>query len=321
MRALVLHCGSVSLKTDYPVPEPGSNESLIRVLRAGICETDLQLIQGYMQFQGVLGHEFVGIAQDGPYKGERVVGEINCSCHQCETCRSGLPNHCPRRTVLGILNHDGAFADYIAVPRRNLHRVPAEISNEHAVLTEPLAAAFQIPVQLDLQPSARILVLGAGRLVNLCAQVTKSYGCQVMVIGKHPSKLALLEQLGIEVQLLSQVEPFRDFDVVIACTGSASGLPVALRFVRPRGTIVLKTTLALEQTMSFAPFVIDEIRLVGSRCGPFERALQALKSRHVDVAPLISETYPLSNARLALERARTSDSLKILLDAEESSSG
>lgn len=314
MRAVVLSPDGVSFDSDYPRPEPADGEILVRVLRAGICETDLQLIEGYMGFQGVLGHEFVGVAEQGALKGERVVGEINCNCRNCDDCRAGRGNHCPNRSVLGILNHDGAFADCVAVPEHNLHRVPDEVSTDAAVFTEPLAAAFQIPVQLPLQTGQRVIVLGDGRLGNLCAQVIKLQGADVSVIGKHASKLSVLDDLGIDTVLLSDASRERSADVVVDCTGSPSGLPLALELVQPRGTIVLKTTVAGQQTLSLAPVVIDEVTLIGSRCGPFETALQALKQRQVDVLPLISARYRLDDAILALQQAQTTAALKILLD-------
>ncbi len=313
MRAVVLDEG-VHMRTDYPDPVAGPGEVLVRVLCAGICETDLQLIRGYMGFKGVLGHEFVGVAQTGPFAGRRVVGEINCACRHCDLCRRGLPTHCSNRSVLGILQHDGAFADVIAVPQENLHLVPENMPTDVAVFTEPVAAAFQIPAQMMIGRDDRVVVLGDGRLGNLCAQVLAGHADDVLVIGKHPEKLALVDALGIRTALLQDVEPTRGADVVVDCTGSESGLPTALRLVRPRGTIVLKTTVAGEQTLAWAPFVIDEITLIGSRCGPFDQALRALSEGLVDVEPLISQRYDLSRGVEALEHARTKPVLKVLLD-------
>ena len=289
---------------------------MVRVTRAGVCETDLQLIKGYMGFRGVLGHEFVGVAESGPYAGRRVVGEINCACWTCVTCRNGFPTHCPNRTVLGILNHDGAFADLIAVPQRNLHPVPDSIPDDVAVFTEPVAAAFQIPAQLEIRKTDRIVVLGDGRLGNLCAQVLASIADDVLVVGKHAEKLGLLEALGVKTALLDDELPARAADVVVECTGSESGLPTALTLVRPRGTIVLKTTVAGTQTLAWAPFVIDEVTLVGSRCGPFDRALEALEKGLVDVQPLIADRFNLSNGLMALQRAQQKGVLKVLLEME-----
>ena len=313
MRAIVLD-DQVSLATGRPTPTPAAGEVLVRVLRAGVCETDLQLIKGYMGFRGVLGHEFVGIAESGPMAGRRVVGEINCACWVCDTCRMGLPTHCPNRTVLGILNHDGAFADLIAVPQRNLHAVPDTLSDDVAVFTEPVAAAFQIPVQLTIGKKDRIAILGDGRLGNLCAQVLARLSDHVLVIGKHREKLALLSSMGIATAMLSDSIDARSFDIVVDCTGSESGLPTALRLVRPRGTIVLKTTVAGEQKLAWAPFVIDEVTLIGSRCGPFDKALEALEQGHVQVQPLISDRFDLSRGVDALDRAQTKGILKVLLD-------
>lgn len=313
MRALVLD-DQVSLRASHPAPVAAEGEVLVRVTRAGVCETDLQLIKGYMGFRGVLGHEFVGVAESGPFEGRRVVGEINCACWRCQTCREGRHTHCPNRTVLGILNHDGAFADLIAVPQRNLHLVPDALADDAAVFTEPVAAAFQVPAQVRIGREDRIVVLGDGRLGNLCAQVLARLSSRVLVIGKHAEKLARLAALGIATAVLSDPVDERAWDVVVDCTGSASGLPTALRLVRPRGTIVLKTTVAGEQTLAWAPFVIDEVTLVGSRCGPFDQALSALERGDVQVTSLITDRFDLSQGLEALARAQATSALKVLLD-------
>ena len=313
MRAVVLDDG-VRYRTAQPAPTPAAGEVLVRVVCAGVCETDLQLIKGYMGFRGVLGHEFVGVAESGPFAGRRVVGEINCSCGRCETCLLGLRSHCPNRTVLGILNHDGAFADLISVPQENLHVVPDSLSDEVAVFTEPVAAAFQIPAQITIGRGDRLIVLGDGRLGNLCAQVLATLSDDVTVVGKHTHKLALIDSMGIRTALLSDTLPPRSADLVVDCTGSETGLPTALRLVRPRGTIVLKTTVAGVQTLAWAPFVIDEVTLVGSRCGPFDQALRALDQGVVKVQPLISDRLDLSDGLRALERAQAKDVLKVLID-------
>lgn len=320
MRALLFD-GRLSFREDYPVPRPKDGEVLVRVQTAGVCETDLQLMKGYMGFRGVLGHEFVGVAETGPLAGRRVVGEINCACGACELCQAGLGTHCPNRTVLGILNHDGAFADLIAVPQVNLHEVPDAIPNDVAVFTEPVAAAFQIPAQVPIATTDRIIVLGDGRLGNLCAQVLAGRSNHVLVVGKHPEKLALLADQGIDTALLSDPIDGRAADIVVDCTGSPTGVPTALRLVRPRGTIVLKTTVAGEQTLALAPFVIDEVTLVGSRCGPFDEALAGLEAGVVDVRPLIAERYGLSEGVHALARATAPGVLKVLLDIDKSFHG
>jgi threonine dehydrogenase-like Zn-dependent dehydrogenase len=313
MRAIVLD-DRVMVQESRPAPNPGDGEVLVRVRCAGICETDLQLIKGYMGFRGVLGHEFVGVAESGPMAGRRVVGEINCACWTCATCRRGLHTHCPNRTVLGILNHDGAFADLIAVPQRNLHAVPDSLSDEIAVFTEPVAAAFQIPAQVPIRTQDRIIVLGDGRLGNLCGQVLARLSNHVLVIGKHPQKLTLLKTFGLSTALVSEPLDERSADIVVDCTGSETGLPTALKLVRPRGTIVLKTTVAGTQTLAWAPFVIDEVTLVGSRCGPFDQAITALENGEVNVQPLISERFDLSKGIEALERAQAKSVLKVLLN-------
>jgi threonine dehydrogenase-like Zn-dependent dehydrogenase len=314
MRALVLDSSGVRLQLDRPEPVPAPGEVLVRVLRAGICDTDRQLIRGYHGFQGVLGHEFVGVALGGPFEGQRVVGGINCSCGTCETCAAGNGGHCPHRTVLGILGHDGAFADLISVPERNLHVVPDTIDTDAAVFTEPLAAACQIPAQLPIRPTDRIVILGDGRLGNLCAQVLVGIADDVLVVGKHPEKLALLDSLGIQTCLLASRPLDRTADIVVDCTGSESGLSTALEMVRPRGTVVLKTTMAGTQTLSLAPVVVDEVTIVGSRCGPFDRALDALANGLVDVQSLISDRFDLNNGVKAIERAGEHGVLKVLLD-------
>jgi threonine dehydrogenase-like Zn-dependent dehydrogenase len=310
MRALLLN-GQVSFRPDYPEPAVSGDDVLVRVLTAGVCETDLQLIRGYMGYAGVLGHEFVGVAETGAFAGRRVVGEINCACGTCAMCARDLPTHCANRTVIGILRHDGAFADYVVVPQRNLHLVPESVPDDIAVFTEPVAAAFQILVQVPVRASDRVIVLGDGRLGNLCAQVLAAVTSRLTVVGKYPEKLALLRARGIETAFVGELAGDEPADIVVDCTGSDTGLPTALRLVRPRGTIVLKTTVAGMQTLAWAPFVINEITLVGSRCGPFDRALVALERGEVDVRPLIQERLPLERGIEALELAKRR--LKVLL--------
>jgi len=320
VRAIVLEGDRVSYEASRDVERPRFGEAMVQVIRAGVCETDLQLIRGYMGFRGVLVHEFGGIAEEGPYAGRRVVGEINCSCWTCDTCLAGRPTHCPNRTTIGINRHDGAFAEYIPVPQRNLHLVPDAMPTDVAVFTEPVAAAFQIPAQLSLNPADRVVVLGDGRLGNLCAQVLAGICDRVLVVGKHREKLALLDDLGIETAVLDDVRGVRGqadqekADLVVDCTGSETGLPAALQIVRPRGTIVLKTTVAGMQKMPWAPIVIDEVTIVGSRCGPFDRALDALEAGNVDVLPMISERFDLSRGVDALDAAQRKDVLKVLID-------
>ena len=326
MRALVLDGDAVSLQAERPVPTPGDGEVLVRVLRAGVCDTDLQLVAGYMNFSGVLGHEFVGIAEEGPFTKRRVVGEINCNCRRCATCLAGRPTHCPHRTTIGVAGHDGAFADYVTVPQHNLHLVPDTLPTDVAVFAEPVAAACQVPCQLSLKRTDRVIVLGDGRLGNLCTQVLAGICDSVLVVGKHPEKLALLDALGIDTVLLAAlpddlpVDLLSDrlADVVVDCTGSDTGLPLALNLVRPRGTIVLKTTVAGTQQMPWAPVVIDEVTIVGSRCGPFDRALEALETGSISVPPLVSKRFDLSDGVGALDAARQRGVLKVLIDVASS---
>jgi threonine dehydrogenase-like Zn-dependent dehydrogenase len=321
MRALVLEGGRISLQTGRADPVPAPGEVLVRVIRAGICETDLQLIRGYKDFTGILGHEFVGTALSGELEGRRVVGEINCSCWTCDACLAGRATHCPARTVIGIHEHDGAFADLLAVPERNLHAVPDAIETDAAVFVEPVAAAFQIPSQIAIARGDRIIVLGDGRLGNLCAQVLASLSDHVTVVGKHRNKLSLLTDLGIDTCLLDERPADRAADIVVDCTGSGSGFTDALSLVRPRGTVVLKTTIAGTQTLALAPIVVDEITVVGSRCGPFDRALDALAKGLVEVNALVSERFDLSEAPRALQRAAEPGVLKVLLDVGQERNG
>jgi threonine dehydrogenase-like Zn-dependent dehydrogenase len=316
MQALRLSGGHVRYTDAHPDPRPAAGEVPVRVIQAGICETDLQLMRGYMGFEGILGHEFVGIARQGRFAGRRVVGEINCACGECERCHAGLGNHCPHRSVLGILGHDGAFAETVCVPEENLHPVPDDLSDDEAVFTEPVAAALQIAAQLNLDDYPQAIVLGDGRLGNLCAQVLAMHNCRTTLIGKHAEKLAILDEMGIDTALLADVTPERSADLVVDCTGSPTGLPTAVSFVRPRRTVVLKTTIAGDTGPNLAPLVIDEITLVGSRCGPFDAALEALAAGDIRVTPLISARFPLSDGEQALQQAAQPGQLKVLLDID-----
>lgn len=311
MRAIVFD-QTLQFRRDAALRSPGSDEVIVDVIQAGICETDLQLCKGYMGFSGTLGHEFVGIARSGRFVGLRVVGEINCACHACEMCRRQLSNHCPNRTVIGIVAHDGAFADSVIVPDRNLHAVPDHVSDAEAVFVEPIAAACRIAEQIPLAGGEIVTVLGDGRLGNLCAQVLRHHGCRVRVVGKHEFKLRILQQLDIPTIKLEDLQPVRDSDIVVDCTGSPTGLTTALQLVRPCGTIVLKTTVAADQTLHMAQFVIDEITLLGSRCGPFANAIELLSSRAISVESLLTATYPLEAATTAFEHAVRKDALKVL---------
>jgi threonine dehydrogenase-like Zn-dependent dehydrogenase len=283
---------------------------VVEVVVAGICDTDLQLARGYMGYQGILGHEFVGRTADGL----RVTAEINNACGRCATCSEGRPNHCPERTVLGILNHDGAMAEAVAVPRANLHPIPESLGDRSAVFVEPLAAAYRMVEQVEPGPGTRMAVLGDGKLGLLCTMASRGTGADVHLIGKHDAKLALAGA-GVATHRLELADSLaRSFDVVIDATGSKTGLPTALRLVRPCGTIVLKTTVAGEYQVNLAPIVIDEVRVIGSRCGPFPRAVAALASGEVDVRPLTGQVFPLDEAEAAFRAAAEPGARKVLLE-------
>jgi threonine dehydrogenase-like Zn-dependent dehydrogenase len=276
----------------------------------------LGVVKGYMGFTGVMGHEFVGRVLHGPadWKARRVVCEINCVCGRCERCTSGLSNHCPNRTVIGIDGHPGCFAEQIAVPVRNLHAVPDPVPDEQAVFVEPLAAAIQITRQVDIGRADRVVVLGAGRLGQLVARVLKHSTDDLLLVGRHEMKLQAAEKQGIRTAGSEQFSPNRDADVVVDATGSAEGFATAMQAVRPRGTIVLKSTVALGTEINLAPLVVDEITVVGSRCGPFPDALGMLAAGEVDPAALISRVMPLSGGPAVLDQARDPENLKVLVD-------
>jgi alcohol dehydrogenase len=315
MRALVF---DQQLKFNPRQPEPprDQGDSLLRVRQAGICATDLEIVKGYMGFKGVLGHEFVGEVAESPNRelvGRRVVGEINIACGRCDLCLSGLSSHCRGRSVLGILNHDGAFADLVRLPAANLHALPDSIDDDQAVFVEPLAAAFQVLKQIKPDSKTWVTVLGDGRLGLLVAQVLRNAGCPVRVIGRHRSKLALCEKWSIRSRPLDEIVPRHDQDVVVDCTGRAEGFETAMQMVRPRGTIVLKSTVAAGAPLNLAPLVVDEISVIGSRCGPFREAIRALSEGQVDVASLIHRRMNLEQGVEAMAMAARPGVLKVLL--------
>lgn len=314
MKALVFD-GEIRLE-DRPMPERGPGESLIRVLTAGICNTDLEIMKGYMGFNGVLGHEFVGVVEESDtesLQGKRVVGEINCACHQCDFCNRELPNHCSNRTVLGILGRDGAFAEYLTLPDENLHLVPDGLEDERAVFTEPIAAAHRILEQMRIDEDDKVAVLGAGKLGQLIAQVLNPKSKHLVCIGRNNWKLEILKELGISTIIASEPMQRNSMDVVVDATGSYEGFTRALELVRPEGTIVLKTTVTHPTALEMSLPVINEVRVIGSRCGPFRPALEALNTNSVSVTPLISETYSINEGQHALRRASADDVMKVLL--------
>jgi alcohol dehydrogenase len=308
MNALVFD-GQLTLRRDYPAPFV-VGESLVRVIRAGICNTDLEIIKGYMGYRGVLGHEFVGIVEEGEMKGARVVGEINAYDGICPTCLRGDVTHCPNRTTLGIVKRDGAFAEFLTLPTRNLHRVPDSVTDAQAVFTEPLAAAFEITDRIHIRPTDRLCVIGDGKLGLLCAQVLHLTGCDLLAIGRHADKLEILRQRDIATT--TTPDSIRgQFDVVVDCTGHASGFDLARKLTRPRGTLVLKSTFHGRQETAFAPIVIDEISIVGSRCGPFAPALRLLEKKLIDVDSMISAEYSIAQGIEAFERGVAPGVLKV----------
>jgi threonine dehydrogenase-like Zn-dependent dehydrogenase len=315
MRALLFD-GASARVVERPEPGPLPDHALVRVSLAGICNTDLEIARGYLGFRGILGHEFVGRVAEGPaeWLGRRVVGEINFACRACPTCAGGLPRHCPARTVMGIVGADGAFAELVRVPVANLHAVPDALSDEAAVFCEPLAAAFEILEQARVEPGLRCTVLGDGKLGLLAAQVLALAGARVLAVGRHPEKLAILRARGIEAVEEREWRGERA-PLVVEATGSPRGFERAVAATLPRGTLVLKSTLAERPAVDLAPLVIHEISVVGSRCGPFPPALHALETRAVEVLPLVCDRIPLASADDALRRAARPGALKVLVEA------
>jgi len=315
MQALWLENHQLSMK-EIPKPEK-LGEALIRIRKAGICGTDLELVKGYYPYTGVPGHEFVGEVIESPdpaWIGKRVVGEINAVCGVCEQCRSGRRTHCEDRTVLGIVNRDGVFAEFTTLPLDNLHWVPDEVSDEAAVFTEPLAAALEIQQQVQIHPTDRVLLIGAGRLGQLIAQTLVLTGCDLRVVARHSLQKNLLTKRGICLIDAEEVQHWK-YDLVVEATGSPSGFELARKALRPRGTLVLKSTYKGDVTVNFSPIVVDEIQLIGSRCGPFEPALRLLANKQVDPTPLIAEEYSLRDGLKAFSEAEKTGMLKVLLNS------
>ncbi len=316
MLGLHLHQG-LNLREDLPRPEPLPGEALVRVRLAGICATDLQLLQGYYPFNGILGHEFVGeveACEAAPeWIGRRVVGEINIACGHCPACRAGRDSHCRQRQVLGIRDRNGAFAEYLCLPLSNLHAVPDAVSDEAAVFTEPLAAALRIAEQVRLGPSQRVLVVGAGRLGQLIARVLRLSGCELRVVARYARQRRLLEQAGLS--WLDEADaPEGGFDLVVEASGSPGGFELARRALRAGGCLVLKSTFKGEIKVNLSALVVDEIQVLGSRCGPFSPALRLLEQGLVDPTPLIDERYPLSQGLAAIGKAGEPGVMKVLLE-------
>jgi len=320
MKALRFNSGQLAIH-DIPVPDNGT-EALIRVVRSGICNTDLEIVRGYAGFEGTIGHEFVGVverAEDRPeIVGKRVVGEINAGCGQCPLCRSGDPRHCPTRTVLGIVGRDGAHAEFLQLPSVNLLEVPAGVTDEQAVFAEPLAAAFGITEQVEIGPETNVAVIGDGKLGLLCAMSLGLLSHNVTVVGKHVEKLAIAGKNGLNALLAADLrsDVFRTFDLVVEASGSESGFDTALNLVKPLGKLVLKSTFHGTPQWAASRVVVDEITIVGSRCGRFAPALELLANGSINVDDLIADEMPLSNGVAAIARAGEKGVLKVLLAAD-----
>lgn len=317
MRAVVFDNG-LKLDKNYAKPSPQKGEALIKVNTIGICNTDYEITKGYMGYKGVLGHEFTGVveeinADDKSLLNKRVVGEINCGCGECEWCNQGLERHCPNRSTLGIWQREGCFAEYVCLPVKNLLEIPENVSDEEAVFTEPLAAALEILEQIHIPPYKKIAVLGDGKLGLMIALALNAAGLDLILIGKHENKLEIAKKQGIKTKLLSDVEIKKEFDFVVEATGSISGFETSLALTKPRGTLILKSTIAASKEFNFAPVVVDEITIVGSRCGQFAPALRLLESGRIDVKPLISDIFELDESIAAFERNKEKSSIKVIV--------
>ena len=313
MKAGYFDGDQLTLRNDITTPE---HESLIQVNLAGICGTDLEILDGYMDYCGVLGHEFVGTlkkSSDSNLVGKRAVGEINAGCNRCHQCQDGMSRHCPNRTVLGILNRNGAFAEYLSLPERNLHVIPDTISDRQAVFVEPLAAAFEICEQIQIQQNWNVAVVGDGRLAQLVSRVLKLSCSEIVCFGRHQNKLTLAEKNGIKTRMMIEPKDHAFFDMVVEATGSNSGFIDSIKLVKPRGTIMLKSTIASKENLDLTPVVVNEVSIIGSRCGVFKPAIDALATGTIQVDDLIDSTYSLHDIHAALEHAKRPDALKILL--------
>ncbi len=310
MKAIIFD-GNLKVVDDYPIPTPPAGEVLIHTLLSAICNTDLEIIKGYANFHGILGHEFVGELADG----SRVVGEINTYDGTCSACLRGDFTHCENRTTLGIHNRNGTMAEYFCLPEKNLHPIPDSLPNEEAIFTEPLAAAIEIAEQVHIKPTNHVAVVGDGKLGLLCAQVLRLFGCSVTAIGRHPSKLALLKHQGIETYT-DKDDLKRIYDVVVEATGNPNGFALAQKLVHSRGKLILKSTFHNQQTINLSPLVVDELHVIGSRCGPFPPAIRMLDQKLIDVKSMISAVLPLSEGEKAFNLAATKGMLKVLLSTK-----
>lgn len=308
----------LKLVDNYEKPVPRKGEALIKIVMAGICNTDYEITKGYMGYKGILGHEFVGVveevnADDKTLLGKRVVGEINNGCEECDLCHQGLQRHCFSRQTLGIWKKDGCFAEYLTWPIKDLLEVPSNVPDEQAVFVEPLAAGLEILEQLHIQPIEKVVILGDGKLGLTTTLALSASNIDVLLVGKHQNKLEIAAKQGVKTKLLADLEIKKEWDFVVEATGSISGFESALALVKPRGTLVLKSTVAASKEFNLAPIVIDEIRVQGSRCGQFAPALRLLASGKVDFSPMISGVYSIKDALAGFEKNKEKDTLKVLL--------
>lgn len=316
MQGLYLSQKQASLRTDLPIPVLKGDEALIKVQLAGVCSTDLEMVRGYYPFEGIMGHEFVGEVLEAPscpsMIGKRVAGSINISCGICEACLKNRRSHCENRNTLGIWNYDGVFAECTKLPVENLFVVPDNVTDKEAVFTEPLAAALEITEQVHIRPTDKVCVVGAGRLGLLIAQVLKLTGCQLVVVVRRKEPARMLHDLDIKSMYAEELAGSQ-FDMVVEVTGSKSGYELSRSLVRPAGTLVLKSTFADDVLVNLSKLVVDEIQVVGSRCGPFAPALELMSKRLINTEVLVHKQYPLARGMEALEEAAKPGVLKVLI--------
>lgn len=315
MKAVVFDNG-LKLDNNYPMPVPQKGEALIKVNTIGICNTDYEITLGYMGYKGILGHEFTGVVEKAENKdliGKRVVGEINCGCGQCDWCAQGLERHCFNRSTLGIWQREGCLAEYVCLPEKNLLVIPDNITDEEAVFVEPLAAALEILEQVHIPPYKRVIVLGDGKLGLIIALALNAAGLDITLVGKHEEKLNITKAQGVKTELLNNLKIEKAYDFVVEATGSITGFETSLALTKPRGTLILKSTIAASKEFNLAPIVIDEITVLGSRCGQFAPALRMLEQKRIDVKPLISDIYAIDDSIEAFERNKEKSSVKVLV--------
>lgn len=320
MKALVFD-NELKLEKNYPIPDIKENEVLIKTSMVGICNTDYEITKGYMGYKGVLGHEFVGVVEkigsnvDKNLIGKRVVGEINLACNNCEWCHKGLQRHCPNRSTLGIFKKDGCFSEYFTLPKENIIEISDNIDDKTATFTEPLAAAYEILEQLHIRPDSKVAIVGDGKLGLCISLVFSALNVDFVHIGKHQEKLNISKNNGAKTVLLSDLKETdkKSFDYVVEATGSTGGFELSASLVKPRGTLVLKSTIVAKEGLNLASIVVDEITIVGSRCGQFKPILRLLEKGKINVKPLISKIYNIDNFKEAFEENSKKDTLKILV--------